>query len=115
MLDRAAVALGLGETVILDGSWTDRRWREEASAVADRTHSKLVELCCAAPTALAAERMRHRRAGGGDPSDATPAVAATMATTMSAWPEAAVIDTFGTPEATLARVVRMLTVVMPTS
>jgi uncharacterized protein len=108
MLDRAAVALGLGETVILDASWTEERHRTEARAVAERTHSELVELCCTAPTAIASQRMREREAAGDDPSDATPAIAAALATATDPWPTAALVDTSGSPEASLSAALETL-------
>ncbi len=51
------------------------------------------ELQCVAPTAVADRRLRDRRAAGIDPSDATPEIAHSLATTFDPWPEATVIDT----------------------
>jgi aminoglycoside phosphotransferase family enzyme/predicted kinase len=102
LLDRAEIALGLGETVILDASWTDERHRAKARAIAEQTHSELVELCCTAPTAVAAERMHRRQAAGSDPSDATPAIAAALAEITTPWPTATLVDTSGSPDATLS-------------
>jgi hypothetical protein len=102
MLEQAAAGLRLGEPVILDASWTDRRRREAAAEVARTTDSELIELCCEAPVALAAQRIERRREQGGDPSEATPAVAEAMAATADHWPGAVAIDTSGTPEASVA-------------
>jgi hypothetical protein len=107
-LDRAATALRLGESVVVDASWTDVSWRVEACAVAGRTGADLVELCCVASPALAAERMRHRSAAGTDPSDATPAIAETMASSMALWPSATVVETSGAPASSLALALRCL-------
>jgi aminoglycoside phosphotransferase family enzyme/predicted kinase len=93
MLERAADALGQGESVVLDASWIDRRWRERAAEVAAATHSDLVELRCEAPVDEAARRMAERTRAGRDPSDATPAVASAMAATADAWSTASAIDT----------------------
>lgn len=101
MLQRAQTALAHGESVILDASWTDPRRRDAARRLADETFADLVELCCVAPAAVTAERL-HRRAGTGDPSDATPEVVRAMTDTLRAWPEAVTIDTGTDIEAALA-------------
>jgi aminoglycoside phosphotransferase family enzyme/predicted kinase len=97
LLDRAETALGLGEIVVLDASWTDPAWRAEARDLAQRAAADLVELRCTAPSDLAANRMRRRAAAGGDPSDATPEIAAAMAAAATPWPEATTIETAGPP------------------
>ena len=102
LLARAEVALGMGETVVLDASWGEQRWRELARGVATRTHTELFELRCAVGPDVAAERIRARAAAGADPSDATPAIAAAMAATAERWPEAVTIDTGGPVDATVA-------------
>lgn|GEM_PF-5773515 len=103
LLRRATTALGLGESVILDASWSSDRHRQQAAAVADATAGDLVELCCAAPAAVTEQRIRRRRAGGAGPSDATPAVAAVMAGRFDPWPSSSTIDTAGPRPASLAR------------
>ena len=89
---RTRVALDLGEQVVLDASFGDRCWRDEAGAVAARGHADLVELRCSVPPELAAERIRQRMAVGGGPSDATPDVAAALAALADPWPQAEAID-----------------------
>lgn len=101
LLRRAEVALGLGELVVVDASWTDAAWRDEARRVAKATHADLVELRCEVPAAVAAARMEARRAAGGDPSDATPEVAEALAAAAAPWPTAATIDTSGEPAESL--------------
>jgi predicted kinase len=102
VLERARTALHLGESVILDASWSAARHREAAAEVADATASGLVELCCTAPATLAERRIRNRLAAGGDPSDATPDVAAAMAGRFDAWPSSVTIDTARPVDAALA-------------
>lgn len=102
LLGHASVALGLGETVVLDASWTSARWRERARAVAVESCADLVELRCDAPPVVAAERIAGRGASGRDPSDATPEIAAAMAAAATPWPEAATIDSEADPDRTLA-------------
>ena len=106
VLRRAAVALGTGETVVLDASFTLATWREQARVVAAETSSDLVELRCDAPPEVAAERIRRRAAAGQDPSDATPEIAAALAAATAPWPEATTIDTAGHPAAALADALR---------
>lgn len=108
LLDRAGVALGMGETVVLDASWSDRRRREEARAVARAAAADLVELRCTAPDRVAAARMRARVATGFDPSDATPEVAAAMASAADPWPEASALDTAQPPAAAVATAARLV-------
>jgi predicted kinase len=50
---------------------------------------------------VAAARIRHRLAAGGDASDATPAIAAALASAADPWPEAAGVDTTGDDRRTL--------------
>jgi len=95
LLGRAKTALSLGESVILDASWSAERHRRAAADVADATSSDLVELHCVAPAPLAEQRIRRRLRRGGDPSDATPAVAAAMAVRFDPWPAASLVDTAG--------------------
>jgi aminoglycoside phosphotransferase family enzyme/cytidylate kinase len=102
LLERARRLLELGEPVVVDASWTDRQHRAAGAAVARQTSSELVELECTAPTEVAAERLRERARAAGDVSDATPAVAAAMATTADAWPSARSIDTTTPADVTLA-------------
>jgi aminoglycoside phosphotransferase family enzyme/predicted kinase len=99
LLHRTEVAVALGESVVLDASWTAERHRKAARSVAARTATDLVELHCSAPPDLTARRIRRRLSAGGDPSDATPEIAAQMALAQDPWPTAAIVDTgFGSRE-----------------
>ena len=95
VLHRAGLALGMGESAVLDGSFLDARWREEARAVAAAASADLVELRCEAPAEVAADRIRRRAVAGRDPSDATPEIAAALAAAAAPWPLATTIDTAG--------------------
>ncbi|UGT67825.1 AAA family ATPase [Nocardia gipuzkoensis] len=90
MLEQARQRLERGVSVILDASWTDSDQRARAAALADETRSDLVPLRCVCPQPLAAERISARPQGD---SDATPAIAAALAATVTPWPEAIVLDT----------------------
>ncbi|MFN0091300.1 MAG: AAA family ATPase, partial [Acidimicrobiales bacterium] len=72
---RAGALAARGESAILDASWLDPVRRAELAAAAEAAAADLVELQVQAPPALAAARIRARRAAGGDPSDATEEVA----------------------------------------
>src|SRR5690606_1036178 len=108
LLARAEVALGMGEIVVLDASWSDRAQRDLARAVAHRTHAEVVELRCEVDPAVAAERIRARAERGGDPSDATPEIAAAMAARADPWPEATTISTAEDVSVTVARALDVL-------
>lgn len=93
LLRRAQDVLQLGESVVLDASWSADAMRASARAVAAATSSDVVEIVCQAPSAVAAQRMAIRSSSGDDPSEATPSVAAAMAAGFDPWPEATVLDT----------------------
>lgn len=95
LLERAEALLVMGETVVLDASWSRAEERGEARRLAEQTASDLVELVCVAPPEVTADRMDRRRRRGGDASDADPAVAAALAAQADPWPEAHVVDTAG--------------------
>jgi hypothetical protein len=98
LLRRAGVALAHGETVVADATWGDDGRRAAARDLAAAAHAELVELRCAAPEAVAAERIRARLGAGGGASDATPEVATALAAAEAPWPSARPIDTGGSPE-----------------
>ncbi|HEX6567917.1 MAG TPA: AAA family ATPase [Acidimicrobiales bacterium] len=102
LLARAEVALGMGETVVLDASWGEDRWRQPARAVAARTHADVVELRCEVAAGVAAERIRSRAAAGTDPSDADAEIAARMAAAADPWPEAITVATGGPASVSVA-------------
>ena len=109
LLDRARRLLESGESVLLDASWSDSEWRDAARTVADATSSDLHELRCDLRSVAAAQRLADRARTGVDASDATPEVAARMATETDSWPEAVTIDTF-TRDHSIATAVAALTV-----
>lgn len=95
VLRRARVALGMGESVVLDASFTDDTWRDAARRLASDADADLTELRCRVDPGVAADRIRRRLAAGGGASDATPAIAAAMAAREVPWPSAHVVDTSG--------------------
>ena len=103
MLARAGVALGLGESVVLDASWTAEPWRARARELAGRRQADLVEIRCRTDAARAERRIRRRLATGGDASDATPLIAAKLAAAEDPWPGAIDLETSCGPGETLVQ------------
>ncbi|MFI5960063.1 AAA family ATPase [Cryptosporangium sp. NPDC051539] len=93
LAERADELLRQGEVVVLDASWAAAATRERARSVAAAAGSLVVELRCSAPPGAVAARLARRT---GDPSDATPEIAARLATEFEPWPEAIALDTSGT-------------------
>lgn len=106
LLRRAEVALGLGESVVLDASWTSAAWRARARSVAATASAEPSELRCDAPVEVTLHRLAERAHAGSDPSDATPAIAAVMTSITDPWPEATTIDTRDDRATSLAAAVR---------
>ena len=100
LLHRSEMMLALGETVLLDASWSSRARREEAARVAAGASAQLVEIELALPSHQAAARLRQR-AGTTDASEATPEVVVHMAADAQAWPSAARLDAAQPPAAVL--------------
>ncbi|KUN82563.1 gluconate kinase [Streptomyces bungoensis] len=100
LLDRAAALLSLGESVVLDATWSHARAREAALRVAERTSADLVALHCHVPHEVSAARLGTR---GPGISDAGPAVADAMAAAEPPWPEAVAVDTSGPLRSAVAR------------
>jgi uncharacterized protein len=90
---RAGVLAGLGESVVLDASWTSAADRTAIRAVAAAAGAEVIELRTEAPEHVARLRIAERRAAGGDASDATAEVAAALRAAGDAWPEATRLDT----------------------
>jgi aminoglycoside phosphotransferase family enzyme/predicted kinase len=108
LLRRAERSLEMGESVVLDASWTDEGWREAARAVADRTSGDFVELRCDVAPAEGRARIARRLSEHRDVSEATPELIAEMAERTDLWPSAAVIDTSGAPEEAVERALGLL-------
>jgi uncharacterized protein len=108
ILRRAEQLLLRGESVVVDASLIDARWRSLAAAVAQRTSTDLVELHCEVPVGVAARRIMARLSRGDDISDATPEIAARMAVHEASWPSAISIDTNQDPVQVLGQVLRAI-------
>ena len=97
LLARARHALWMGESAILDATWSAERYRQEAAAIARETVSDLVELRCDVAAPIADARIGARAASGTDISDATVEAAPTLRATFAPWPSAASIMTDASP------------------
>jgi hypothetical protein len=109
MLRRASRLLSMGEPVVLDASWTDRRRRDEAAEVAAGATSPLVAVRCEAPPTITHARLIERAAGELDASDASPAIAGAMAARADPWPSSIRIDTRLDPEGAVTAACRTVT------
>ena len=90
LLNRAGELLSMGESVIVDATWSSEAHRQAAAAIAAHREAELVQLECVTPQEVAATRIAGR---AGNASDATAAIAACLAAEWSPWSEATVIDT----------------------
>ena len=80
VLRQAGLLLRRGTSVILDGTWRDQRQRERARKLAADNAVPVVELTCSLPLEAAAARIADRTESS---SDATPQIAAALATDQS--------------------------------
>lgn len=101
LLRRAERLLAQGETVVLDATWTEARRRAAARAVADRVSAEVVELRCVVDVETARRRAEARAGAGTDASDADGAVAFALAASFEPWPEAELISTASSTQASL--------------
>jgi uncharacterized protein len=97
MLERARVSVGVGQPVILDATFSDRRRRKAVETLACDAVAELAVVTCRAPAAVAASRMQTRRAEGSDLSGADEEVARAVAERGGAapWAGAVEVDTSG--------------------
>ncbi|HVM67169.1 MAG TPA: AAA family ATPase [Acidimicrobiales bacterium] len=110
LLHRARWLLERGESTVLDATWGDATWRDEARRVASAAHAGMIELRCAAPVELAAHRAAER---GPDASDAGPDIAVELASRFDAWPEATGVDTTGAPAESCRRALDLVSRLRP--
>lgn len=97
MLTDARTALTMGESVVIDASLVDRRWREQARSLAHSAYADLVELQCTTPGEVSAARILQRTSTA---SDATPWIRRRLAVDADPWPEATIVKTTASIEDT---------------
>lgn len=93
LAERGASLLAVGESVVLDASWSSEDERDIARAVARRLGAAPVEIECRLPRAVARERIVRRAADPYNNSDATPELADALAARREPWPTAVPIST----------------------
>lgn len=90
---RASVLLGLGESVIVDASFTQGVRREPFRLLAATARTDLVELRCVVAPPIARGRWRRRAAHPDRYTDAGEHIAERLAAAAEPWPQAHEIDT----------------------
>nr|WP_232470757.1 bifunctional aminoglycoside phosphotransferase/ATP-binding protein [Methylococcus sp. BF19-07] len=70
LLELATPALRAGLSVILDATFLERRYRDDARELADRTGAGFVIVAIDAPEPILRQRVLARQQAGADPSDA---------------------------------------------
>lgn len=100
---RAGELLAMGESVVLDASWTRAEMRERARRAAAEAHAEVIELRCVLDPAVAAARVERRLETQATTSDATPEIARKLASSADPWPEAIDLDTTRPPLEVAAR------------
>jgi aminoglycoside phosphotransferase family enzyme/predicted kinase len=90
MLARARQQLAMGQSVILDATWSHAEYRRSAETVCLSTSSALIGIYCAATLPVAVQRLAMR---SESLSDATATTAAAIEAGQDPWPESLPIDT----------------------
>jgi len=93
MIRRAEVLGGMGESAIMDATWSSAPLRAVAGQAARSAHCTLIALRCDAPAVVAEHRVARRIAAGTDISMATVAIARRIGESFEPWPTAVVIST----------------------
>lgn len=101
---RAERCLGMGESVIVDATWSDPQHRNAMEALARRTAADLASFRCVVPDDLADARIGRRQSF----SDADEAIAARIRERFSPWPEAICVDATQPVDAAVAHLVHRL-------
>jgi aminoglycoside phosphotransferase family enzyme/predicted kinase len=107
MFEQASRHLEMGESVILDASFTDPLQRQEAAALARRTSTDLVEVSLLTLDVTAEARIATRRPGETT-SDATIDVRRRLAEYAEPWPSAHGVRSDTALEETVAQVAELL-------
>lgn len=107
LLRRAEQLLELGESVVLDASWTGRQWRTRAARTAERASARLSQIECWAPPATRRARLATR---GPGLSDADVSIAERMARDADPWPAAIRLTTTAPPARSLDELVHRINI-----
>jgi predicted kinase len=98
MVRRAELLGRMGESVVIDATWSSAALRALADEGARSARCGLVALRCDVPAQVAENRVARRIAAGTDISMATVAIARQISKSFEPWPSAMVIGT-GEPAA----------------
>ena len=109
LCERARERLERGESVVLDASWSDPRFRAQAVRAAQETSSDVVAFRCTAPLEVTNARAAARAAAGTDASDAVGETVQTLTSRFAPWPDALVVDTSASLDAVTSSVVASIT------
>lgn len=101
MLRRTRDLVAMGESVMLDATWSGAAERDAARRLAAESLADLVELRCVCEADEARRRISSRLEAGRDASDADEEIARRVSAAFDPWPEAAVVDTSGTVESSV--------------
>jgi predicted kinase len=108
LLTRARAALTEGRNVVLDASWHDPVWREEARKLAADVSADLAELRCQLPLETIAERVTGQAVALGNAAGETLALVRLLAASQHPWPSAITVDTAPGPTEVAQQVLRAL-------
>ncbi len=86
LADRAERLVGMGESVVVDGTFAGEAQRALLRAVTDRTHTATTWVRCRPPDAVVAARLRRRADRPDRLTDADAVVAAQVERHTAAWP-----------------------------
>jgi len=107
LLTRARAALAGGRNVVVDASWHDPAWRDEARRLAYEVSAELAELRCELPLETIAERVTGQAVALGAAGD-TLALVRLLAASQHPWPSATTVDTAPEPGVVADHVLRAL-------
>jgi len=105
LLHRASALLSMGESVVIDATWSGADLRAAAVAVAERTASDLYQFRCDAPIDVVEARISKRQPGA---SDADVTIAADVRERFEPWPEAETLDVTESPHRVVSEMVRKI-------
>ncbi|MFN2345746.1 MAG: AAA family ATPase [Dermatophilaceae bacterium] len=106
--DQAERLLALGETVVVDASFSTGKQRDLLRSAGQRNAADVIELRCFAPKETLQGRLRSRAVRPAAFSDADSGIAHRMGAATDPWPEAQTIDTQGVPADSLRLALRSL-------
>ena len=108
LVHRARQLSDMGESVVLDATWSSAALRALATREAGEAHCACRSVRCDAPDDVAEERVARRIAAGSDISMATADIARRIGAAFEPWPDAVAISTITPVGDSLAAVAEAL-------